>query len=250
MLGLLDEDEGRPAELLTKLDVDVGRLRVELPMRVTGGRFLAPSDDELFAAARGHSSLSVGTRRLTTDLVLLAVVVADDEFAGILKAFGVRRGELEGALARPDVVAVPDASAAVFILPDQTDQHDSARVVDANLNRTREALRVLEDYARFGLNDRFLTERLKSLRHQLAEATEFYRRGCCWQHGTRPGMSARITAGGEYRPYLTPTGRGDQLQEIAGGPSEHRGIRQGPRTPSSLDEWSKSVTRRTRSNGP
>src|SRR5205823_2137081 len=34
----------------------------------------------------------------------------------------------------------------------------------------REALRVLEDYCRFVLDDRFLTEQVKGLRHGLAEA--------------------------------------------------------------------------------
>ncbi len=42
-------------------------------------------------------------------------------------------------------------------------------MIDANANRAREALRVLEDYARFALNDQELSARLKSVRHQLAE---------------------------------------------------------------------------------
>lgn len=42
-----------------------------------------------------------------------------------------------------------------------------ARLVDASANRAREALRVLEDLARFALDDADLTERLKRLRHAL-----------------------------------------------------------------------------------
>lgn len=45
------------------------------------------------------------------------------------------------------------------------------RLVDANLNRAREGLRLLEDVARFVLNDAALSQRLKNLRHQLAQAT-------------------------------------------------------------------------------
>ena len=45
------------------------------------------------------------------------------------------------------------------------------RLIDANLNRAREGLRVLEDYARFVLDSRPIGERLKSIRHRLAEAT-------------------------------------------------------------------------------
>ncbi|MGD2108501.1 MAG: thiamine phosphate synthase [Phycisphaerae bacterium] len=43
------------------------------------------------------------------------------------------------------------------------------RIIDANLNRAREALRVMEEYARFALDDRSLTQALKDARHGLAE---------------------------------------------------------------------------------
>ncbi|MCL6638508.1 MAG: thiamine-phosphate pyrophosphorylase [Firmicutes bacterium] len=42
------------------------------------------------------------------------------------------------------------------------------RVMDANLNRAREGLRVLEEIARFVLEDAGLTARIKDLRHKLA----------------------------------------------------------------------------------
>ena len=41
------------------------------------------------------------------------------------------------------------------------------RIIDANLNRTREGLRVLEDFARFAANNDRITGELKSLRHDL-----------------------------------------------------------------------------------
>ncbi len=47
-------------------------------------------------------------------------------------------------------------------------EHDLFRILDAAANRAREGLRVVEDYARFVLNDPFLTEQLKQLRHDLA----------------------------------------------------------------------------------
>jgi thiamine-phosphate pyrophosphorylase len=45
------------------------------------------------------------------------------------------------------------------------------RLLDANANRAREALRVIEDYARFVLNDPELCGELKHLRHDFAAAT-------------------------------------------------------------------------------
>ncbi len=44
------------------------------------------------------------------------------------------------------------------------------RIIDANANRAREGLRVLEDVARFALDNAALTELLKHLRHDLAAA--------------------------------------------------------------------------------
>jgi thiamine-phosphate pyrophosphorylase len=45
-------------------------------------------------------------------------------------------------------------------------------MIDANLNRSSEGLRVLEDVARFLLNDAELSQRLKALRHDLAQETK------------------------------------------------------------------------------
>lgn len=44
------------------------------------------------------------------------------------------------------------------------------RILDASANRAAEGLRTLEEYARFVLEDRGLTELAKTLRHDLAEA--------------------------------------------------------------------------------
>jgi len=45
-------------------------------------------------------------------------------------------------------------------------------MIDANLNRSSEGLRVLEDVARFLLNDTELSQRLRTLRHDLAQETK------------------------------------------------------------------------------
>ena len=43
------------------------------------------------------------------------------------------------------------------------------RIIDANLNRSREGLRVCEDIARFALNSKALTAELKSARHGISD---------------------------------------------------------------------------------
>jgi thiamine-phosphate pyrophosphorylase len=49
---------------------------------------------------------------------------------------------------------------------------DTARLLDANLNRAREALRVVEDYARFALDDAAAATRIKQSRHDLRRVAE------------------------------------------------------------------------------
>lgn len=44
------------------------------------------------------------------------------------------------------------------------------RIIDANFNRAREAIRVIEEYCRFALNSAQLTERAKQFRHELSTA--------------------------------------------------------------------------------
>lgn len=58
-------------------------------------------------------------------------------------------------------------------------QKQILRLLDANLNRAKEALRVIEDIARFILDDRLLTYRIKGIRHGITEAAKssgFYRK--------------------------------------------------------------------------
>ncbi len=58
----------------------------------------------------------------------------------------------------------------------------AARVIDANANRAREALRVLEDAARFALNDAALSARFKDLRHELQGALSVLPQGWLLAH--------------------------------------------------------------------
>lgn len=52
--------------------------------------------------------------------------------------------------------------------PGPSDRIALLRILDAAANRGREGLRVIEDWARFGLDDAHLTECLKEIRHDLA----------------------------------------------------------------------------------
>ena len=43
------------------------------------------------------------------------------------------------------------------------EQDNVLRILDANINRSEEAMRTIEEYIRFVLNDRFLTETVKQM---------------------------------------------------------------------------------------
>ncbi|NOQ17969.1 MAG: thiamine phosphate synthase, partial [Dehalococcoidales bacterium] len=53
--------------------------------------------------------------------------------------------------------------------PPQALPQQILRIIDANLNRASEGLRVLEDVARLALNDAVISEQLKTMRHRLVE---------------------------------------------------------------------------------
>ncbi|MFH0764247.1 MAG: thiamine-phosphate pyrophosphorylase [Candidatus Omnitrophota bacterium] len=48
------------------------------------------------------------------------------------------------------------------------------RIIDANLNRSREGLRVCEEITRFALNSPGLTKKLKSVRHSVTSIAKPY----------------------------------------------------------------------------
>jgi len=49
-------------------------------------------------------------------------------------------------------------------------EHAVYRIIDANFNRAREAIRVVEEFCRFSLNSVPLTERARQIRHELSAA--------------------------------------------------------------------------------
>lgn len=74
------------------------------------------------------------------------------------------------------------------------------RILDANLNRAREAMRVMEEYARFALEDATLSAALKDLRHQLvASVPRDWVSGLNAHRDTPRDIGTTMEAAGEYR---------------------------------------------------
>lgn len=174
VLALTEDEDGRPAAVLERAGVSLEPFR-EAVRRMADTTPLAPPPDELYRAARERSIALRHDPLLTTDFLLLAVLIADTRFTVLIAELGVTVPQFESLLwaaAEPTRSPEPLAPAPPeFVVTDSPEVSEAARIVDANLNRGREALRVLDDYARFTLNDRLLTEQFKAVRHRLAEAT-------------------------------------------------------------------------------
>jgi thiamine-phosphate pyrophosphorylase len=82
-------------------------------------------------------------------------------------------------------------------------------MIDANLNRSSEGLRVLEDVARFLLNDAELSQRLKDIRHALARETKSLSVGLLSKRDSEHDVGARMGAG--YEPETKQS-----LQDLSG----------------------------------
>lgn len=87
--------------------------------------------------------------------------------------------------------------------------HGIYRILDANFNRAREALRVAEDFARFVLDDPILSGRAKALRSELAEVYA--------QLPAAQLLASRDTAGDVGTTLTSPTElrRADQRDVVA-----------------------------------
>jgi len=135
---------------------------------------------------------------LATEHVLLGLADADDEVAAWLRQQGLDPDAIEAEIHRHSGHSRQGESEEIgppVDFPPETGQTRKAesgerkaeddvpvpgpafrsplsafRVIDAAANRAREGLRVVEDYLRFVLDDRFLTEQLKDLRHELTAA--------------------------------------------------------------------------------
>jgi thiamine-phosphate pyrophosphorylase len=95
------------------------------------------------------------------------------------------------------------------------------RLLDANVNRAREALRVVEDYARFVLDDQPTCAALKQLRHDLTGVTAKYARaGILYRDtpgdvGTETKTEAELSRAGESEVVVAAGKRlGEALRSI------------------------------------
>ncbi|MCS6975467.1 MAG: thiamine phosphate synthase [Gemmatales bacterium] len=174
LAALLLEEEGRPAGLIREQGLEPGHVTrlAGLSLADIGA---VPSDLPPPTGRGAAATLAFAARRVARELCGESVVATEHLFLAVLREDASLRTRLETAglsLSRIEAQLRPEPLRLEepLALLEPTEQVDSARILDANANRAREALRTLEDYCRFVLDDAFLSGELKSLRHDLAEA--------------------------------------------------------------------------------
>jgi thiamine-phosphate pyrophosphorylase len=172
LLGLLHEEEGKPALLLTSRGLSLKAVRQALTAGATLPAELAKVElplssatEEVLRHARDLGHLLSAERTVASDQVLLAVLREAGALRRTLEELGLDVAQLEEEIIAPQAPVQLDEP---LDLRPPSEEVDTGRILDASANRAREGLRVLEDYCRFALDDVFLTRELKQLRHDLA----------------------------------------------------------------------------------
>lgn len=255
ILALLDEEEGRVAQLLQRLGLSPDQLREQLLALPPAPSVSSP--ETLLALARDWSLAYRQDPQVLTDALLLAVLQVDPQYAAAVAPLGLDLPRLHAALLPPPAASesavlpvreacppppfpAPSASPAPEPIPNpastsspEPTQNTPAypppgvpptsaailpalpplvafgsippplpllRVLDANCNRAREALRVLEDYCRFVRNDAVSTEEVKTLRHDLARWEQRLPLSLRLSARDTPAdVGTALTAAGEYQ---------------------------------------------------
>jgi thiamine-phosphate pyrophosphorylase len=185
LIGLIKEGNGVAANVLMNLDVDLRKLRLEVekfvqsgPEMVTMGKLPQTPRAKNVIEFSMEEARKLHHNYVGTEHILLGLLREGEGVAAkVLASLGLRlddvRNEVlnllghgvEGAADR----ALPGLRAAHRRQVDFSDAM-LLRTLDAAANRAGEGLRVVEDYLRFILDDRHLTEVAKNLRHDLSAA--------------------------------------------------------------------------------
>jgi len=168
--GLVEDEDAQPGTLLAKAglrrsELAEAFLSAQLPENLGASIPLAEATRAILVEAQHLARGLSEEGTLASDLVLLALLNLEHDLRKQLQSLGLDFDRLRETIDPPKpVITLPEP----LNLLEPPEDVDVARILDASANRSREALRVLEDYCRFVLNDAFLSGQLKQLRHDLA----------------------------------------------------------------------------------
>ena len=75
--------------------------------------------------------------------------------------------------------------------------NNTLRIIDANLNRAAEGLRVIEDIARLYLNNGTISAQLKNMRHQLVYTSSELQQQLVWARDAASDVGKDVLVSGE-----------------------------------------------------
>lgn len=234
LLGLLAEEECRGARMLAACGIEANDVHRRWPELTIGEPDARRAHD--FSPALGDILATAGERLadyprplvLATEHLLLGLVAAANPTArwlvehglterGVMdeieRLYGRQHGEpVDLDLEAETVAWAPGPPSPSVPLekgmggpaahPESALSSHVAlvRLIDACENRAREGMRVLEDYARFALDDRHLTEQFKRLRHDLVAAlANIGRLDRLASRETQADVGTTISTAGELR---------------------------------------------------
>jgi len=210
LLGLLHDEDARPAQLFAQQQLaitDVMRqLQLEPRTLEIEEAFPVPLDSyvlKLLYDARHLSIDNTGSPEVHSEHLLLALIHDSDHVKKHLQAIGFQTQELQDKLGTSSHADLKMDDPIEWV--DSRDKVSLARILDANTNRAREALRVLEELCRFHLNDRFLAQLAKELRHELTQLILIHLPGnqLLRSRDTEHDIGTHISTGAEtYRSSL------------------------------------------------
>ncbi len=198
LAALIADDDSRPAELLAAGGCRVAELRAELvalPPKLTYQR--------KFLTLARETTTDHGEAVVTGEYLLLTLLAQDASWRTLIEKHGGASDQFSRNTTQEIIrTTEPDPTP---ILADHT---PTQRVCDANANRVREALRVLDDYARLALNDARGAQTFKAMRHDFAAVLR--------SHPALATLESRDTVGDVGTTITTPgEGRRADVHEVA-----------------------------------
>ncbi|MFN0056552.1 MAG: thiamine phosphate synthase [Planctomycetales bacterium] len=184
LLWALVLDESRAAEILAGFALSAERLEQCLfPIRHSREDQSPPEPlpphseilEAVYLEARRQVVQDGRNREVGTEHLLGGLATIDSSVRQLLEVHGVAPADvLEQVEAHSGDSSTPLPAEEPLALapPPVGEQTDLYRILDAAANRLNEGLRVIEDYVRFAIDDRHLTERLKGWRHRFAGAVQ------------------------------------------------------------------------------
>ncbi len=199
-----DIAEAEPIQASTDLALITGILpsTIETPQNFSANHH---NDDlrTVLLQAREVASSQSGGRDIGTDHLIVALVHVPSAAQQILAAAGVTTARLTTQPAGETIAwtaPIEVTLARDWLAPAISATTEAYRAVDANANRCREGLRVIEDYARFIRNDRNISEQTKQLRHHLASALQrLSERGLLTARAVESDVGTTINTTAEYQ---------------------------------------------------